>query len=224
MELDHVFVLIEPEGPELAYLRALGLTETYRRRHPGQGTENICFCFQNIFLECLWINNAEAVKSDRIVRTGLYERSQWRTRGTSPFGLAWRQAGDTAAPSMPSWAFKPPYLPAGSSIDVAIDSDDPRQPMMFQSPGGTPPDQWPAGKRGVLQQPAGLGEVVSVVLTWPAHSPPTPSLVAMADATMLDLVPSGDDTTAMMLVIERLYGGAPLRISLPCRHAAAPDQ
>ena len=224
MELDHVFVLIEPEGPELAYLRALGLTETYRRRHPGQGTENICFCFQNIFLECLWVNNADEVKGDGIARTGLYERSQWRTRGTSPFGLAWRQAGDTPPPPMPSWALKPPYLPAGISIDVAIDSDDPRQPMMFQSPGGTPPSQWPAGQRGVLQQPAGLGEVVSVVLTWPAQAPPTPSLAAMADATMLDLVPSSDDTTSMGLVVERLSGGAPLRISLPCRHAAAPDR
>jgi hypothetical protein len=37
MELDHVFVLIDPGGPELAYLKSLGLIETYRRQHPGQG-------------------------------------------------------------------------------------------------------------------------------------------------------------------------------------------
>ena len=36
MEIDHLFVFVEPDGAELAYLNSLGLVETYRRAHPGQ--------------------------------------------------------------------------------------------------------------------------------------------------------------------------------------------
>jgi len=215
MELDHVFVFIEPDGPELAYLRSLGLIETYRRRHPGQGTENICFCFENIFLECLWIGSVAEATSDLIVRTGLYDRSQWRTRETSPFGLAWRESAANPPIDIAKWSFKPPYLPPGMSIDVAIESDDPRQPMMFKSPGSVPPAKWPIDKRGVLQKPAGFGEVLSVVLHWPKHAPPTPGLTAFAAATIVDLVPAKDDTASISLFVERFSSSTPLQISLP---------
>lgn len=53
MQLDHLFVLIERDAPEFGYFRSLGLVETYRRRHLGQGTENACYCFDNLFVELL---------------------------------------------------------------------------------------------------------------------------------------------------------------------------
>jgi hypothetical protein len=48
LEIDHLFVFIEPDGPEIEALRRLGLVETYRRAHPGQGTANVCFAFDNL--------------------------------------------------------------------------------------------------------------------------------------------------------------------------------
>ena len=217
MELDHVFVFVEPDGPELPYLRSLGLIETYRRRHPGQGTENICFCFDNIFLECLWISSVDEATSDLIARTGLYDRSQWRTRGTSPFGLAWRDSASSPPIEIATWSFKPPYLPVGMSIDVAIESDDPRQPMMFKSPGSMPPATWSIDKRGVLQEPAGLGKVLAVVFNWPKHAPPAPSVEALAATAIIDLVPAEDDSASISLFVERTSDVTPLHISLPCQ-------
>lgn len=88
MEVDHIFVLIDPQGDDCKSLQRLGLAETYRRQHKGQGTQNVCFCFDNLFVELLWIDDVDEVRSDRIARTKLYERSRWRTDGTHPFGIA----------------------------------------------------------------------------------------------------------------------------------------
>jgi len=147
MELDDIFMLVEPSGPELAHLSSIGLIETYRRRYLGQGTQNACFCFDNLFLECLWVDTIADIRSEAIARTGLYQRSRCCTIGANPFGTAWRDTGDRQAFKPASWGFKPPYLPKGMTIEVACDGDDPRQPMMFKSPGNRPP----AEKRKRLQ-------------------------------------------------------------------------
>jgi Glyoxalase-like domain len=71
MEIDHIFMFIEPDGPELNQLKSLGLVETYRREHPGQGTANACFCFDNMFVELLWMVDPTEALSTLIVRTDL---------------------------------------------------------------------------------------------------------------------------------------------------------
>lgn len=55
LELDHIFVFIRPDGPEAARLEAIGLVESYRRDHPGQGTSNVCYCFENALPDCALI-------------------------------------------------------------------------------------------------------------------------------------------------------------------------
>jgi Glyoxalase-like domain len=215
MEIDHVFVLIDSLGPEIGYLRSMGLTETYRRQHTGQGTQNICYCFENMFLELLWIDDVNSVCSESIARAGIYERSQWKTAGTNPFGIAWRDKPNEAAFSPPTWAFKPPYLPASISIDVAAEGDDHRQPMMFKSPGATPPSEWPAEKRGVLQRPAGLGRVTSVQLNAPQAFVPSDTLRAITAASILKLGKSSNDSFELALKIERLNCQELLVLQLP---------
>jgi hypothetical protein len=211
-------MFVDPDGSELASMRSVGLVETYGRTHPGQGTENVCFCFDNIFLECLWVTDPDEVRSAAIRRTALYERSQWRTLGTSRFGVAWRGAAD----GIPTWKFAPPYLPAGMTIDVAVDSDDPLQPMLFRSPGTAAPMEWPAARRGDLQHGAGFGRVLSVMVRWPLRGKPGPALQALAAATILDLSPAEDDAWSVVLEIERGRSQAPLRLELPQRRAAGP--
>jgi hypothetical protein len=222
MELDHVFVLIAPNGPELAYLKSLGLTETYRRKHPGQGTENICFCFDNIFLECLWITNPADATSPAIARTGLFERSQWRAAGTSPFGLAWRDSPSTPPIEIPTWPFQPPYLPPGMTIAVATDSDDPRQPMLFKSPGSSPPHAWLPERRGALQHQAGLTDITSVILHWPSTAPPASALLTLAANTILELIPAEDNLPSLSLFAARRVSATPLHIRLPIHPGDVP--
>lgn len=177
MQLDHLFAFIDPAGSAIADLEAKGLAVSYRREHIGQGTANACFVFDNAFLELLWLTSETEARSPSIERTKLWERSQWQTMGTCPFGIAWR--GDDEG--IETWPFAPPYLPSGVHIPVAYDSDDPRLPMMFTFPGSTAPRDWPQSKRAFPPHPGGWTWLEAVELYSPKHcedSPAFKSLVA----------------------------------------------
>ena len=214
-EIDHIFMFVEPGCADLEYLNSLGLVETYRRAHPGQGTQNICYCFDNLFLECLWVSDVAQVRSEVIARTGLYERSRWRTAGTCPFGIAWRTSPGGEAFDPAIWAFRPPYLPAGMSIEVSVDCDDPRQPRMFTAPGATPPLQWVPERRRDLQRSAGLGRVLSIRMEMPWNVEPSAALVALAGSTLLEIQSASTEMPSLTLEVERLCNDMPLVIRLP---------
>lgn len=205
MEIDHLFLFVPPDGAEITRLAQLGFVETYRRTHPGQGTANACYCFDNLYLELLWVDDPDAIRSPLIARTQLFERSQWRNNGACPFGIAWR--GDDPVPCAPTWPYRPPYLPDGVSIAVATESEDSDQPMMFRSPGTAGPGDWPVERRGTLQRPGGFGAVTGVRLDLPKKVPVSGALQWLADHTLLDVGRSGGDDYAMTLAIERLDGG-----------------
>jgi len=212
MDLDHLFLFISPEGPEPEALTALGLRESFRRAHPGQGTANLCYCFDNAYLELLWLSNEAEARSPVVARTGLAERAGWRKNGACPFGLALR---GEALPC-PAWDYRPAYLPEGVSIPVAAFSDDLVQPLVFLSPGRHRPDQWEDGRAGRRQQAAGLKEIAAVELILPQTADPSPELEAFARGNWLT-VRRGGDSPQVILTLTR-GAGAPLRLQLPdCR-------
>lgn len=213
--IDHIFMLIDPEGPEIARMERLGLTETYRRTHPGQGTRNVCYCFDNMFLELLWVDEPDVARSPAIKRTGLYERSLWRSREACPFGIAWRGTLSGAETPISTWAFAPPYLPDGMTIAVAADGDDVRQPMMFRSPGSTPPSDWPPEKRGELQHGLGLGAVQEIVLTLPAWAPLGETLKTIAANCEPRLTLTQGNAWHLVMRIAGLEGRSDLVVAIP---------
>jgi hypothetical protein len=200
MEIDHIFMFVEPNGPELEQFKALDLIETYRREHPGQGTANACFCFENVFIELLWIVNPAEALTPAIVRTGLEPRSRWRTAGTCPFGIAWRGG---AKGLIETWDFAPPYLPHGVTIDVACDGDDPRQPMMFTFPGSQAPRNWVDTKRGQLQTKAGFDVISKVTLTLPESVSPSTALHCLVQSCQ----PQLEVTTGVEYGLELAFSG-----------------
>jgi hypothetical protein len=92
LELDHLFVLASPGAPEAERLRALGLSEGSRNVHPGQGTANRRFFFENAMLELIWVENAEQARSSLVAPTRLWERARWRESGALPFGICLRDS------------------------------------------------------------------------------------------------------------------------------------
>lgn len=212
MDLDHLFLFISPEGPEPAALHALGLRESFRRAHPGQGTANLCYCFDNAYLELLWLSDETEARSPGVARTGLAERAGWRNNGACPFGLALR---GEALP-FPAWDYRPGYLPEGHSIPVAAFSDDPAQPFVFLSPGRQRPEQWGNGRAGLRQQAAGLREISAIELVLPQALDPAAELEALAREDWLTLRRDGD-SAQITLTLTRA-ADAPLRLQLPdCR-------
>ena len=174
-DIDHLFLFIQPGGPEVDALRRLGLTETFRRAHPGQGTANVCFAFDNLYLELIWATDEAELRSPTTVPTRLWERSQWRSSSHSPLGVAVR--GEL--PGVRTWDYRPPYLPGETSIQVALDSQNAELPLVFVSPEGKAPTEWPADRRGQLQAAGGWGRVVAVELVVPPGTANAPLLKAL---------------------------------------------
>lgn len=123
VDLDHLIVFSSIGAPEADELVRLGLTESSPNTHPGQGTANRRFCFENAYLELLWVHNPEEAQSESVRPTQLWERWCGRSSNACPFGVALRPARGslTAAAPFPSWPYHPVYLPSQVSIDVATD-------------------------------------------------------------------------------------------------------
>lgn len=209
MEIDHVFMFIEQDGPQLDQLKALGLVETYRREHPGQGTANACFCFDNMFVELLWMIDPIEALSEPILRTGLESRSRWKTAGTCPFGIAWRDDNEKV---IKTWEFAPPYLPVGVTIDVAIDGDDPRQPMMFTFPGSKAPVSGDPARKSALQHAAGFETVSKLILTLPFGIEPSASLNHIAQKCSPQLVTQHGANYGLDFVLTGRHGDTVCRL------------
>jgi len=190
IELDHLVLLVKHPQDVLEALSGLGLTRTRSSSHPGQGTENACFCFDNLFLEVLWICDAADAKREPAARLGLTDRVLSKTSGACPIGLSWRGA----SAGIRAWRYAPGYLPAGIAIDVALDSDVLAQPLMFQSPGAVGPLEWPQDRRGALQHESDMGMVSRVQLTAPAGFTESPALRSLTTRELVALeIGTGSD-------------------------------
>lgn len=203
LALDHIVLMIEPDGPEPAALDRLGLRESYRRAHPGQGTANVCYCFDNAYLELLWQTDAAEIAAPPALRTRLKERVRWRHNGASPFGISLR---GTAPLPFEVWQYRPVYLPDGMSIPIAMDSEHPGHPLIFRSPGDSRPDAWTDGRAGQRQTGTGLTEIIGLHLETPVAAGIPPSLRAL-DTQGLLTVEAGR-RHRLVLNIAQAAGGA----------------
>src|SRR5690348_10839908 len=134
LELDHVFICCTAGGAEADGLLRLGLLEGSSNTHPGQGTENRRFFFDNAFIELLWVSNPSDAQSPLTRRTRLFERWSQRAAGACPFGIGFRPAGTMVEkPPFPSWQYAPAYLPSGFSIQFA-EGTSLQEPELFYLP------------------------------------------------------------------------------------------
>lgn len=203
IELDHVFVFVERgAAASAAKLEAEGLVPTYRREHIGQGTANVCYAFDNAYLELLWVDEPEVLARATFARTRLFERAQWRTTGTCPFGVCVRS--EEPLP-FPCWLWRPPYLPPSFYLEVAKAVADPNAPFLFRFPGAQRPDHWPPQLAGHRQRDAGLAEITDLRLA---------ALPSGEGLHELTLDPELGHRRAV-LTLSRTAGGEPRRLSLP---------
>jgi Glyoxalase-like domain len=170
LELDHFFVCVAPDAVEAEVLKAFGLTEGIRRVHQGQGTANVCFFFDNAYLELLWLNDIHEIQSYPVIPMGLWQRCCWRDTQACPFGIAFR-LGNLAAKDLPfsSWDYYAPFLPDGASIPIATNSNYLSEPLIFISPGNQKPSSYPLERRPPLVHKAKLHQVTGLNVILPGE-------------------------------------------------------
>jgi hypothetical protein len=146
LQFHHFFAFVPEGAPQVDALIRAGFVEGSRNRHPGQGTANRRIFFENGMLEFIWAETeTEAeIRSAVTAPTRLWERSQWRASGFSPFGICVCPSAEASrqevAPAEPfdGWAYRPPYLPPGMRIWNATQDDRPWEPMIFYFPALKP--------------------------------------------------------------------------------------
>ena len=143
MQLDHIFLFVPSLSVAQKLIGDARLRANYSRVHRGQGTQNLCACLDDVFLELLWLDGTVVDEEAERITLGV------RARGFgSPIGISWRGLSD-----LPCEPYAAPFLPQGRTIPVARASLDPALPFVFQTPGGIPPLDQTDGLVGDRQAP-----------------------------------------------------------------------
>ena len=134
MNLDHVFILVEPGAKVADRLLEAGFLEGPINTHPGQGTANRRFYFANGMLEFLWVRDAEEAKNGPGRDLRFPERAQ--DSSASPFGLILVPSQNDVSADMPfpGWHYQPNYFPAPKGFHVGANSSNIEEPLCFYFP------------------------------------------------------------------------------------------
>lgn len=160
MEFDHLFICVAGPANEATQLIEFGLVEGTCNHHPGQGTANRRFFFQNGFIELLFATNRAELHSDLTKPTKLHERFPQRADSVSPFGVCLRPTKVESKVPFESWSYRPQFLPDQLVIKVA--SSPSSEPMWFYLSFGSRPDSVLGDKRQPLVHECGFKEITSV--------------------------------------------------------------
>ncbi len=183
--IDHLFICTAVGAPAADRLIAFGLTEGAPNQHPGQGTANRRFFFDNGMLELLWVENAVEAQSEQTRAMRLWERWTERGRCASPFGIVLRRAEGSHEPCpFVSWEYRPATMP---ELVLRVASD-----TSLQEPMWCFFDAVPGGRtRQPIEHAAGIHRITRVGLVSPGLSGSSVT-AAMADRGII-AVHHGDE-------------------------------
>src|SRR5262249_14146945 len=134
LELDHLFIFASAGAREVEQLLKFGLTEGEPNMHPGQGTACRRFFFHNAYLEFLWVHDEHEATNAWVRPLGFVQRCRYQMNGASPFGLIFRPSSASGEPvELPfgTWALHAPYLSEPLKLDVAGNSAEITDPLLF---------------------------------------------------------------------------------------------
>lgn len=206
--IDHVAIIVTGEAaPEARRrLRAAGLTENSSAVHNGQGTSNVFYCFENLFVELLSVIDAREASESAGARLFLAERAERRDK-TFPFGIALRPTPPSPLLPFVTWPFSPPGSTGWHAVPVAVSSDDLNQPLMFRAQRDRPPADWTDGRSGNLQRGAGFASIGKIEIALFDGIEPGDDLKSLADQGALTLGTGGPRLALTVLGTDGLSVG-----------------
>jgi hypothetical protein len=92
LEVDHLQIYLEEGLPAIIALKELGLNNGDQIvRREERGTASTLFFFENAYIELIWLENQTTFRQYAAqTKLNLWERSQWKRTGASPFGVGLR--------------------------------------------------------------------------------------------------------------------------------------
>jgi hypothetical protein len=156
LELDHLFILLEPKAEGANRLLEQGFQEGPCNTHPGQGTANRRVYFANGMVEFLWVRDADEARSGPGRDLCFPERAA--DPDASPFGMIFVPGTDPVIPKMPfpGWHYQPDYFPPPKGFHVGANSENLMEPLCFYFPFHVPGVPRPQPQRN----PQTISEVV----------------------------------------------------------------
>ena len=137
IRLDHFLILTEPGAPEGDLLVEFGLAEGSSNTHPGQGTANRRFFFDNTALELGYVRDADEAKSGPGRGLRMVERAASDT--ASPIGLIVKADDGSSAPPFSGWRYYPDYFDSDMYFLVGENSELLEEPFCCFMPFSYPP-------------------------------------------------------------------------------------
>jgi hypothetical protein len=135
MEIDHIFIFTNKPNEAAKELTDSGFTEGSSRSHPGQGTANRKFYFENFFLELLYVTSEEEIKNEKTSSIYLWERSQYQQNNFSPYGLCVKSSAESDILFGNAVQYQPDYLfPNTAAIEMIPNELHPQLPLTFRRP------------------------------------------------------------------------------------------
>ena len=185
-EIDHLFIRSAVGAPQANLLTDFGLREGEPNIHPGQGTANRRFFFNNFMLEFLWIHDEQEACSELTRPTRLAERLDIGNTTTSPFGIALRPVvQDDAELPFKGWNYQPSYLPKQFGVLVGDNVGRLDEPFLFYLSSAQKLSL--VNDREIRSHPCGFRDLTSMVISGPQRFPQSEALVSATKTEGLEL-------------------------------------
>src|SRR5262249_26341499 len=125
------------------------------------------FFFHNAYLEFLWVHDEQEATNSWVRPLAFVQRCRYQMTGASPFGLIFRPSSASEPVELPfaTWALHPPYLPEPLKLDVAENSAETREPLLFYISFGRRSEDYPRERRQPLEHVPGFKEITGVRIT-----------------------------------------------------------
>lgn len=185
LELDHLFICADAGAPEADRLIEFGLKEGPSNIHPGQGTANRRFFFENAMLELVWVQEPAEARSELARPTYLWER--WIGRKQfCPFGFCLRPTeSESIGPPFPAWKYSPPYLPAPMHLWISNNAPLLAEPVIFSL--GFVREEKSQIPAEFLRHPSGLTKLTRVEWVSPPLRDPSEALKFLVDSHLIGM-------------------------------------
>jgi hypothetical protein len=137
MTIDHFYFCVSKPEEAAKALLDLGFVEGAPNIHPGQGTANRRFFFQNMMMELLYVINEDELHSERTRVLGLDK--QFHNAGRSSIGILLRPSEDEEGLCpFKSAMYQPEYLPESLYMNIAVGLNEGEPNFIYLSFAGKP--------------------------------------------------------------------------------------